>query len=91
LVSGLLSPSQFEQFGGKRQAQKIEKCIANRARISKPVTPHVLRHTFACAAAQRGISIAALQKIFGHDRLETTAIYLNMNPEDVLEHFHEKW
>ena len=75
----------------KRQAQNVVKRVANRARISKPVSPHVLRHTFACVAVQRGISIPALQQILGHDRLETTAIYLNMNPEDVLEHFHEKW
>ena len=76
---------------GKRQAQKIVKRVANRAQISTPVSPHVLRHTFACVAVQRGLALPALQKILGHDRLETTAIYLNMNPEDVLEHFHEKW
>ena len=42
------------------------------------VTPHVLRHTFATLALQKGISLAAVQKILGHDRLATTAIYLNL-------------
>ena len=32
---------------GKRQIQKVVKRVANRARISRECTPHVLRHTFA--------------------------------------------
>jgi len=55
------------------------------------VTPHVLRHTFAVTAVQRGISLPALQRLLGHDRLETTEIYLNLSPEHVLSEFHEKW
>jgi len=39
-----------EWFIGKRQAQKIVKRVAERARISQEVTPHVLRHTFATLA-----------------------------------------
>jgi integrase/recombinase XerD len=35
---------------GPRQVQKIVKEIANRAQISKTVTPHILRHTFATLA-----------------------------------------
>ncbi|CAN5466982.1 hypothetical protein BH10PSE19_BH10PSE19_01220 [soil metagenome] len=62
---------------GIRQAQKIVKQVANRAQLSQKVTPHILRHTFATLALQKGISIAAVQKILWHDRLTTTAIYLN--------------
>jgi nucleoid DNA-binding protein len=39
------------------------KRIANRARISRTVSPHVLRHTFAVTAIQKGISLPALQSI----------------------------
>jgi integrase/recombinase XerD len=74
-----------------RTIQNIVKDVANRARISRPVTPHVLRHTFAVTAVQKGISLPALQRLLGHDRLTTTEIYLNLSPEDVVREFREKW
>ena len=46
--------------------------VANRAHISRPVTPHVLRHTFAVTAAKRNISPPSLQRLLGHDHLGTT-------------------
>jgi integrase/recombinase XerD len=52
---------------------------------------NVLRHTFAVAAVQKGISLPALQQLLGHDRLTTTEIYLNLSPEDVIREFREKW
>lgn len=74
-----------------RTIQRIVKAIANRGHIKKPVSPHVLRHTFAVAAIQKGISTRALMDVLGHDRLTTTEIYLNMSPEDVMREFKEKW
>ena len=76
---------------GARQVQKIVKRVANRARISRDVTPHVLRHTCATLMIQRGISLAAIQKILGHDRLSTTAIYLNLTDEHVVSEYEAKW
>lgn len=76
---------------GIRQAQKIVKEVANRARLTQEVTPHILRHTFATLALQKGISLAAVQKILGHDRLTTTAIYLNFTDTPVMEEYASKW
>lgn len=76
---------------GPRQVQKIVKQIANKAQISKEITPHILRHTFATLALQKGISLATVQKILGHDRLTTTSIYLNFTDEHVVEEFIRKW
>ena len=73
-----------------RTAQRLVKRMANQAMISKPVTPHVLRHTFAVNCVKRGVSTASLKKILGHDRLETTEIYLNICPEDALNEFFQK-
>jgi integrase/recombinase XerD len=78
-------------FIGTRQVQKIVKRVAERARISQEVTPHVLRHTFATLAIQKGISLAAIQKILGHDRLGTTAIYLNITDTHVVDEYSQKW
>jgi len=76
---------------GIRQVQKIVKEIANKAQILQAVTPHILRHTFATLALQKGISIASVQKILGHDRLITTSIYLNFTDEHVVDEFTRKW
>ena len=78
-------------FVKKRQVQNIVKRAADRAMVSKDVTPHVLRHTFATTALQKGISLAALRKMLGHDRLETTAIYLNLTDDHVRQEFEAKW
>jgi integrase/recombinase XerD len=51
----------------------------------------LLRHTFAILALQKYISLAAIQKIFGHDRLTTTAIYLNLTDTHVIEEYEQKW
>jgi integrase/recombinase XerD len=93
-VQALLEPYfaiNEKWFIGPRQVQKIVKEVANRARISQQVTPHVLRHTFATLALQKGISIAAVQKILGHDNLHTTAIYLNLTGHHILEEYGQKW
>jgi len=74
----------------KRTAQRVVKRVANRALITKPVTPHVLRHSFAVNCVRRGVSTASLKKILGHDRLETTEIYLNICPEDAMSEFFQK-
>jgi integrase/recombinase XerD len=82
----------YESIGmTPRTIQRMMKTLANRAEISRPVTPHVLRHSFACAAVQKGISLPALQKILGHDHLSTTQIYLNLSPEDVIREYQQKW
>ena len=67
-----------------------EKLII-RARLTQEITPHILRHTFATLALQKEISLAAVQKILGHDRLTTTAIYLNFTDVHVVEEYSSKW
>ncbi|MBI3327101.1 MAG: tyrosine-type recombinase/integrase [Nitrospinae bacterium] len=74
-----------------RTIQLLVKRVANRARISRTVSPRVLQHIFAVAAVQKGISLPALQRLLGHDRLTTTEVYLNLSPEDVVREFREKW
>jgi integrase/recombinase XerD len=74
-----------------RTVERVVKRIANKAGISKPVSPHVLRHTFAVTCIKKGISTRALQEFLGHDRLATTEIYLNLSPEEAMAEFKRKW
>ena len=75
----------------KRTIERTVKNVADKAGISKPVSPHVLRHTFAVNCIKKGISTRALQSLLGHDRLATTEIYLNLSPEDAIREFLNKW
>jgi len=75
----------------KRTIERIVKKVADKAGISKKVSPHVLRHTFAVNCIKKGISTRALQSLLGHDRLATTEIYLNLSPEDAIREFLNKW
>jgi len=54
---------------GPRQAQKIVKQVANKAKLSRTVTPHTLRCTFKTFALQKGISPATVNEILGHGPL----------------------
>jgi len=42
-------------------------------------------------AIQKNISLATIQKILGHDRLETTAIYLNLTDAHIVDEYLQKW
>ena len=75
----------------KRTVARIVKKVADKAGISKPVSSHVLRHTFSVNCIKKGISTRALQTLLGHDRLTTTELYLNLSPEDAIREFLNKW
>ncbi len=75
----------------KRTVARIVKKVAGKAGIPKPVSPHVLRHTFSVNCIKKGISTRALQYFLGHDRLATTEIYLDLSLEDAIREFVNKW
>jgi integrase/recombinase XerD len=70
-----------------RAAEYRVRAMAERAGITQKVSPHVLRHSFACNALQAGVDLRALQRVLGHSRLAITETYLNFSDDATLDSF----
>jgi integrase/recombinase XerD len=68
----------------------IIRAMARRAGLSKRVTPHTLRHTFATHLLEGGADLRAVQEMLGHADLSTTQLYTHVD-RDYLRSVHRRF
>lgn len=86
-ISNKQSPMSPVQFW------RLIRAAAIGAGITKPVTPHILRHSFASHLVQNGADLRAVQEMLGHSSISTTQIYTHLGRshlQDAHKKFHPR-
>lgn len=66
---------------------KILKNLANKAGITKEISPHTLRHSFASNLLNNGADLRVIQELLGHENLETTEIYSHLQNKKIKDDY----
>lgn len=80
LIKNEKEKALFVNINGQRLTRqgfwKIVKYYKEQAHITKDITPHVLRHSFATHLLQNGADLKAIQTMLGHSDISSTQVYM---------------
>ena len=83
----------FVNVNGKRLTRqgfwKIIKYYKEQAHITKDITPHVLRHSFATHLLQNGADLKSIQMMLGHSDISSTQVYMQFQDDSLKNIYHK--
>ncbi len=97
MISNPEDQALFVNMSGDRMTRqgfwKIIKYYQEKAKISKEITPHTLRHSFAAHLLENGADLRSLQEMLGHSDISSTQVYtqvVKQNLKNVYNRFHPR-
>jgi len=82
----------LNRFGGRLTTRGVRIIVQNcliKAKLTKKISPHGIRHSFATHLLQEGAGIREIQELLGHEDISTTQIYTHLNIKKIREDYRK--
>jgi len=93
MLSDRDEPALFVNMSGDRMSRqgfwKIIKQYQEKAKISKEITPHTLRHSFAAHLLENGADLRSIQEMLGHADISSTQVYAQLVKKQLKDIYHK--